>query len=57
MITNKKLIKINWYRHCLNKLKTINKKDTNLRAKIWESELLVYHTMDPYGLAPTTQTD
>tara|TARA_Y100000294_G_C8485286_1_gene308470 strand:- start:74 stop:880 length:807 start_codon:yes stop_codon:yes gene_type:complete len=34
MITNKKLIKVNWYRNSLSKLKTINKNDTNLKAKV-----------------------
>tara|TARA_B100001142_G_C14344265_1_gene659272 strand:+ start:582 stop:1391 length:810 start_codon:yes stop_codon:yes gene_type:complete len=33
IITNKKYIKVNWYRHHLKNLKTISRKDTNFKVK------------------------
>jgi len=33
ILLNKKYIKVNWFRNCLSKLKTIKKKDTNLKTK------------------------
>lgn len=33
LLVNKKFIKVNWFRHHLKELKTISKKDTNLKIK------------------------